>query len=179
MHSFRRFEVTSVYFYQDARRHIPEDSAVLIKLFSSIGTKFFVKNILPVLKHTVAARSKAWTAFARSKTGILGSNPTWGMDVCVCVYSVFVLSCVQVTALILADPPSKETYRLCKRWRNWKSRQAGLKQISFVSSRSSLTSRVIVGLRAFAFICLKKDWRTKILKWLISCGITPSKNVPI
>jgi hypothetical protein len=26
----------------------------------------------------------------------------------VCVYSVFVLSCVQVVALRLADPPSKE-----------------------------------------------------------------------
>jgi hypothetical protein len=33
----------------------------------------------------------------------------------VCVYSVFVLSCVQVAALLRADPPSKETYRLCKR----------------------------------------------------------------
>jgi hypothetical protein len=37
------------------------------------------------------------------------------MDVCVCVYSVFVLSCVQVAALQRADPPSKESYRLCKK----------------------------------------------------------------
>jgi hypothetical protein len=37
----------------------------------------------------VAARSKAWTVFDRSNTGIVGSNPTQGMDVC--VYSVFVL----------------------------------------------------------------------------------------
>jgi hypothetical protein len=29
----------------------------------------------------VAARSKAWTVFARSDTGIVGSNPTQGMDV--------------------------------------------------------------------------------------------------
>jgi hypothetical protein len=43
---------------------------------------------------TVAARSKAWTVFARSNTGIVGSNHTQGMDVCVCVYSVFLLSCV-------------------------------------------------------------------------------------
>jgi hypothetical protein len=35
-----------------------------------------------------------------------------------CVYSVFVLSCVQVAALQPADPPSKEFYRLCKRLRN-------------------------------------------------------------
>jgi hypothetical protein len=33
----------------------------------------------------------------------------------VCVYSVFVLSCVQVAAWRWADPPSKESYRLCKK----------------------------------------------------------------
>jgi hypothetical protein len=44
---------------------------------------------------TVAALSKAWTVFARSNAGIVGSNPTRGMDVCVCVYSVFcVVLCV-------------------------------------------------------------------------------------
>jgi hypothetical protein len=59
-------------------------------------------------------RSKALTIFARSITGILGSNPTRGMDVYV-VKSVFVLSCVQVEALRRADPPSKESYRLRKR----------------------------------------------------------------
>jgi hypothetical protein len=37
------------------------------------------------------------------------------MDICVCVYSVFVLPCVQVAALQRADPPSKESYRLCKK----------------------------------------------------------------
>jgi hypothetical protein len=42
---------------------------------------------------TVAACSKARTVFARSNTGIVGSNPTRDMDVC--VYSVFVLgSCL-------------------------------------------------------------------------------------
>jgi hypothetical protein len=43
---------------------------------------------------TVVALSKAWTIFARSNTGVVGSNPTQGIDVCVCVYSVFVLFCV-------------------------------------------------------------------------------------
>jgi hypothetical protein len=38
---------------------------------------------------TVAARSKAWTVFARSDAGMVGSNPTQGMDVW-CVY-VFIL----------------------------------------------------------------------------------------
>jgi hypothetical protein len=38
---------------------------------------------------------EAWTVFARSNDGIVGSNPTQGMDVyIVCIYSVFVLSCV-------------------------------------------------------------------------------------
>jgi hypothetical protein len=32
---------------------------------------------------TVAARYKACTVFARSNTGIMGSNPTHGIDVCV------------------------------------------------------------------------------------------------
>jgi hypothetical protein len=36
----------------------------------------------------------------------------------VCVYSMFVLSCVQIAALRRADPPSKESDRLCKRSRN-------------------------------------------------------------
>jgi hypothetical protein len=37
------------------------------------------------------------------------------MDVCVCVCSVFVLSCVYVAALRRADHSSKESYRLCKK----------------------------------------------------------------
>jgi hypothetical protein len=52
----------------------------------------------------VAVRSKEWTVFAHSNTGIVGSNPTRGMDVCVRLF------CVQV----VADPPSKESYRICK-----------------------------------------------------------------
>jgi hypothetical protein len=48
-------------------------------------------------------------AFSRSKAGIVSSNPTQGMNVCVCVYSVFVLS------LRRADHSSKESYRLCKK----------------------------------------------------------------
>jgi hypothetical protein len=31
------------------------------------------------------------------------------------LYSVFVVSCAQVAALRQADPPFKETYRLCKK----------------------------------------------------------------
>jgi hypothetical protein len=40
---------------------------------------------------TVAGRAKAWTVFARSNTGIVGSNPTQGMDVCLCLFCVCVV----------------------------------------------------------------------------------------
>jgi hypothetical protein len=53
-------------------------------------------------------------------TGDVGSNPTRGMDVGVCDYSVFMLSCVQIAALRLADPMSKESYQLYVGLTNWK-----------------------------------------------------------
>jgi hypothetical protein len=37
------------------------------------------------------------------------------MDVCVCVYSAIVLSCVYVGASERADLSSMESYRLCKK----------------------------------------------------------------
>jgi hypothetical protein len=41
---------------------------------------------------TAVARSEAYTVFSRSNAGIVGSNPTQGMDVCSvcldCVYAV-------------------------------------------------------------------------------------------
>jgi hypothetical protein len=43
---------------------------------------------------TVAALSKAWTVFACSNAGIVGSNSTQGMDVCVRLFCVCVLLCV-------------------------------------------------------------------------------------
>jgi hypothetical protein len=58
-------------------------------------------------------------------TGIMDSNPTQGMDVCVCIYSVFVLFCVQVEALRRADPLSKECYRLCKKIKKLKKSSQG------------------------------------------------------
>jgi hypothetical protein len=37
---------------------------------------------------TVATRSKAWTVLGRLNAGILSSNPTRGMDVCVHFFCV-------------------------------------------------------------------------------------------
>jgi hypothetical protein len=61
------------------------------------------------------------------------SSPAWTLGswvripleawMSVCAFILFVLSCVQVTALRRADPPSKESYRLCIGLRNWKSGQ--------------------------------------------------------
>jgi hypothetical protein len=59
----------------------------------------------------MAVESKSWTVFTDSNTRVVGSNPTWGMDVCVCI-SVFVLFCVLVEVLQLAGHPSKESYQL-------------------------------------------------------------------
>jgi hypothetical protein len=53
----------------------------------------------------VAARSKAWNVFAHFNTGIVGSNPTEDMDVCVRLFYV----------------PFKESYQLSKiKKRKWK-----------------------------------------------------------
>jgi hypothetical protein len=47
------------------------------------------------------------------------------MDVCiVCVYSLFVLFCVEVAALRRAGPPFKEPYLLCIESRLWKAAKA-------------------------------------------------------
>jgi hypothetical protein len=42
----------------------------------------------------VTARPKAWTSFDRLNAKIMGSNPTQGMDSCVCLFCVCVLLCV-------------------------------------------------------------------------------------
>jgi hypothetical protein len=72
---------------------------------------------------TVAAQSKAWTAQTLG-SWVLFSPEAW---MSVWVYSVFVLSCVQVAAVRRADPSSKESYRLCKKIQKKKSGQGPTK----------------------------------------------------
>jgi hypothetical protein len=43
---------------------------------------------------TVAAQSKAWTVFARSDAGIVGSNSTQGMDVFMRLFCICIVLCV-------------------------------------------------------------------------------------
>jgi hypothetical protein len=54
-----------------------------------------VTGIALPLPVTVAARSKAWTVFARSNAGILDSNTTQWMDVCVFLFCVCVVLCIR------------------------------------------------------------------------------------
>jgi hypothetical protein len=88
---------------------------VLLTPWSYIALVFYRAPI------TVVSRSKAWTVFARSITGSWVRIPleAW---ISVCVYSVFVGSCVQVAALRRADLPSKESYRLCEKIKKLKKR---------------------------------------------------------
>jgi hypothetical protein len=81
--------------------------------YSDDFPKFYVR-ILELMPITVAARSKAWTMFARSNAGFVGSNPSQGTDVFVRVYSVFVLSCVG-SGLATGWSLVQESYRLCEK----------------------------------------------------------------
>jgi hypothetical protein len=62
--------------------------------FHMLGTVWLcqITEIIPPI--TLAPRSKIWTLFARSNAGIVGSNPTQGMDVCVRLFSICVVLCV-------------------------------------------------------------------------------------
>jgi hypothetical protein len=56
-------------------------------------------------------RSKAWTVFARSNTGVVSSNPTRLMDVCPTFFCVCVVLC-RYRPCDGANPSSKGSYRL-------------------------------------------------------------------
>jgi hypothetical protein len=91
------------------------------------------------MRTEVTARSKSWTIFARSNTGIVGSNPTRGMDVC--VYSVFVLGSglatgwspvqrVLPTALWLRNWSETKRFKvaLCSKWKQQKRNKKKMKK---------------------------------------------------
>jgi hypothetical protein len=54
----------------------------------------------------MAVRSAAWTVFTRLNSGFVGSDTTQGMDVCVYIYSVFVLVYVKGWSLVQGVLPS-------------------------------------------------------------------------
>jgi hypothetical protein len=57
-------------------------------LYSMYGLFCCLIDYVPI---AVAERSKAWTAFAWSNTGVLGSNSVTGMEVRVCLFSLCVV----------------------------------------------------------------------------------------
>jgi hypothetical protein len=75
---------------------------------------------------TVATRSRAWTAFPRTNTGIVGSNPIRGMDVCVRLICVCVVLCVD-SDLATGWSPVQGVLPTVYRLRNWKSGQGPTK----------------------------------------------------
>jgi hypothetical protein len=75
-------------------------------------------ELLPI---TVAARSKAWTVFARSNSGIVGSNLTRGMDVSLLLFCVCVVLCLGSGLATGWSPvqgviPTVYRLRNCKSW---------------------------------------------------------------
>jgi hypothetical protein len=57
---------------------------------SIIIIKGYRRYLVPI---TVATRSKVWNVFARLDTGVVGSNSTWGLDVCVLLFCVCAVLC--------------------------------------------------------------------------------------
>jgi hypothetical protein len=61
---------------------------------SVVAHILYLSLLFGLVPITVVAGSKALTVFARSNTGIVVSNPTRGMDVCVRLVYVCVVLCV-------------------------------------------------------------------------------------
>jgi hypothetical protein len=94
--------------------HVVKDHYTIFILLIKI-TFVFCAHMQIYVPIAVAAPSEAWTVFACSNTGVVGSNRTRSMDGYVRLFCVCVV--------LWADPPSKESYRLRTRirLRNWKA----------------------------------------------------------
>jgi hypothetical protein len=77
---------------------------------------------------TVTVLSKAWTLFARSNTGVMGSNPTRGMDVCVRFFCICAVLCAG-SGLSTGSPTD-----CVKRLKNWKTGQSSTKGCRAIDS---------------------------------------------
>jgi hypothetical protein len=65
-----------------------------LNLMSALNYKFTSPNATLSRAQRPAARSKARTVFARSNTGVVASNPTQGVDVCMRLFCVCAVLCV-------------------------------------------------------------------------------------
>jgi hypothetical protein len=91
------------------------------RLNSVLRATYFVDLVIRK-DFTVAARSESWTVFARSNTGIVGSNATRGMDICVSLFCVCAVLCVG-RGLATGWSPVQGALPTVYRLRNWKSGQ--------------------------------------------------------
>jgi hypothetical protein len=71
---------------------------------------------------TVTARSEAWTVFACSNTGVVGSIPTRGMDVGVRLFCVCVVLCLG-SGLATDWSPVQGILQTVYRLRNWRQKR--------------------------------------------------------
>jgi hypothetical protein len=76
---------------------------------------------------TVAARSKTWTVLACSNAGIVCSNPTRGMDVCVRLLYMFYVVLRIGSGLATGWSPIQGVLPTVYRSRNWKSDRGSTK----------------------------------------------------
>jgi hypothetical protein len=96
---------------------------------------------------------------------------------CLCSFILFMLFCVQIEALRRADPPSKESYRLCIRLRNWKSSEGPTKGCKAIDRQIDIGSPV--------HHCVHIGWLpraeylTRIIArvWVIDCSLVTRSDL--
>jgi hypothetical protein len=104
---------------------------------------------------TVAARSKAWNVFVRSNPGIMGSNPTRGMDVCVrlfCVCDVLCASSVLATGWSPAQGVLPTVYRI-KKLKNGQGTTKGCRAIEREREREREREKIRIGCESQTLCC--------------------------
>jgi hypothetical protein len=125
---------------------------------------------------TVAARSKAWTVFARSNTGIVGSNPTRCLNICVRVFCICVL-CIG-SCLVTDWSPAQGVLPTVHRLRNWKKRPrstSGPGHVGFVVGQSGAG----VGFLRVLRVPLQSSFAPPITPQSPSCIIRGMYNRPM
>jgi hypothetical protein len=105
---------------------------VNIKIASNICTQLFQSVDINIADHR-RWEAKASTIFVSSNTGIVGSNPNRGMNVCVRVFCVRVVLCVCI-GLATCWSPVQGILPTVHRLRNWKSGQSTKVVQSCISS---------------------------------------------
>jgi hypothetical protein len=136
----------------------------------------------------LAARCKAWNVFARSNTGIVGSNPARGMDVC--FHSVFVLSCVGsglatewslVQGVLLfvykckiTEPHKEEAKARYGLERHIRRRRRSKTKVRW-RSNYILINRLFIAKLHWRIKCLCRNWTFSPEDWKksLTCGVNP------